>query len=47
MGSKALKEKFVSIKLFLTDFYKDKMTLFVWLQAEKRRGKGREEPHAP
>ena len=25
----------------------DKMTLFVWLQAEKRRGKGREEPHAP
>jgi len=41
LGNKALKEKFASIKLFLTDFYKDKMTLFVWLQAEKRRGKGR------
>lgn len=41
LGNKALKEKFASIKLFLTDVYKDKMTLFVWLQAEKRKGKGR------
>lgn len=41
MGNKALKEKFASIKLFLIDFSKDKMTLFVWLQAEKRKGKGR------
>lgn len=41
LGNKALKEKFTSIKLFPTDVYKNKMTPFVWLQAEKRKGKRR------
>lgn len=41
LGNKALKEKFTSIKLFPIDVYKNKMTPFVWLQAEKRKGKRR------
>lgn len=43
LENKALQEKFASINLFLMYLYKNKMTSFVRLQAEKR--KGREEFH--
>lgn len=42
-GNKALREKFASIKSFLRDFCKNKMSSLVWFQAEKR--KGREAAH--
>lgn len=39
LGNKALQEKFASTKLLLIYPYKSKMIPFVWLQAEKRKGK--------